>query len=79
MDFKLRLLIVAAAIIASSGPLSAVTLLPMAWESLLDGRLLPAAGIALATVFVSGFGAMLVAGAIDTAYRAGLSEGRKGT
>lgn len=78
MDFNARLFLVIAAIITSSGPLSAVILLPMAWESLLDGRILAACGYALVTLFVGGFGAMLVAGAIDTAYKSGLSEGRKG-
>lgn len=71
-----KFLFVGAAIILSAGPLSSLMLLPMAWDSVLDGRPLRALGLAFVAVIIGGIFGTLLAGVIDSAFRSGMSAQR---
>ncbi|WP_323008504.1 hypothetical protein [Paracoccus sp. (in: a-proteobacteria)] len=76
MNSAERLFFVGAAITLSAGPLSSLLLLPMAWDSLLDGRLLRAAGLIFTAVVMGAVFGMLVAAVIDSAFRSGMAAQR---
>lgn len=77
MNAAERFMFVGGAIIMSAGPLSSLMLLPMAWDALIEGRLLRAIGLAFVAVVIGGAFGAIVSGIIETAYQSGMAAQRR--